>query len=352
MAVGRISGPLLKANLERNGVNLAFDTNLQYLDVHNRYVGINTATPDSNLQVNGTTHTTNLLVDNTLTNGVISVNGNTISSSNGVLNLTGGGGDPVVYNNILQIGSVQLDSTNISTFVANTDLNFTANGSGQIVFNSNVLVNGNLHATGTITADGNLVLGNSQSNDTINIGAEFTSDIIPKTDIIYDIGKGTLRWNNGYIKTVNSTNLNTTTISATQVNASNLQLLGNTISSTNTNGDINLIPNGTGGVTFANFRITGSQITNLVSDAVSLITSQGNGYVQFTGQSGVVIPYGSNLQRPAIGTAPVGMMRFNTDSQQVEIYNGSAWTSVAGTTGTVSVNDATDIAIKAALQLG
>jgi hypothetical protein len=214
-----------------------------------------------------------------------------------------------------------------------------------------VLVNGNLHATGTITADGNLVLGNSQSNDTINIGAEFVSDIVPKVDIYYDIGKGTLRWNNGYIKTVNSTNVNSTTLVGTQANFSNIQLLGNTISSTNANGDINILPNGTGGVKLANFRITGSQITNLVSGAVSQITSQGSGFVQFTGTAGVVIPVGGSAVRPVL-TALTGMIRFNSDSLQVEAFNGAAWGSVAGVNGTVSFGDATDIAIRAALQLG
>jgi hypothetical protein len=351
MAVGRISGPLLKANLERNGINLAFDTNLQYLDVINRYVGINTATPDANLQVNGTTHTSILRVDNTLTNGVLSINTNTISSNNGVINLTGSGGDPVVYNNVLQIGQIQLDNNNISTFVTNTDLNISANGSGQVIFNSDVLVNGNLHATGTITADGNLQLGNNTSTDTITIGAEFTSDIVPKTDITYDLGKATLRWSNGYIKVVNSTAVNTSTITATQVDASNIRILNNTISSTNTNGDINIIPNGTGGVRLANFRITDSEITNMVSGAVSKITSQGTGYVQFTGTGGIAIPSGGSLQRPT-ASAVIGMMRFNTDNNQVEVYNSTQWTSVAGTTGSVTVNDAADIAISAALQLG
>ena len=42
MAVGRISGPLLKSNLLRNGVDLAFETDLLYLDVSNSRVGIKT----------------------------------------------------------------------------------------------------------------------------------------------------------------------------------------------------------------------------------------------------------------------------------------------------------------------
>ena len=55
MAIGRISGPLLKANLLRNGVDLAFETNLLYLDVNNSRVGINNATPQYDLDVTGTT---------------------------------------------------------------------------------------------------------------------------------------------------------------------------------------------------------------------------------------------------------------------------------------------------------
>ena len=60
MAVGRISGPLLKANLIRNGVDLAFETDLLYLDVNNNKIGIKTVSPAYDLDVNGTINATNL----------------------------------------------------------------------------------------------------------------------------------------------------------------------------------------------------------------------------------------------------------------------------------------------------
>ena len=71
MAVGRISGPLLKDNLLRDGVNLAFETDLLYLDVVNSRVGINTKTPTNDLSVNGTTRTTNLYITNSATIGTL-----------------------------------------------------------------------------------------------------------------------------------------------------------------------------------------------------------------------------------------------------------------------------------------
>jgi hypothetical protein len=67
MAIGRISGSVLKSNLTRNGVDLAFETNLLYLDVTNSRVGIGTSEPTTALQVAGTITSTGLTVDtNTL----------------------------------------------------------------------------------------------------------------------------------------------------------------------------------------------------------------------------------------------------------------------------------------------
>ena len=54
MAIGRISGQMLKANLQRSGVDLAFETNLLVLDVTNSFVGIGTATPSRQLHISGT----------------------------------------------------------------------------------------------------------------------------------------------------------------------------------------------------------------------------------------------------------------------------------------------------------
>jgi hypothetical protein len=54
MAIGRISGQMLKANLLRSGTDLAFETNLLVLDVTNSFVGIGTATPSRKLHISDT----------------------------------------------------------------------------------------------------------------------------------------------------------------------------------------------------------------------------------------------------------------------------------------------------------
>jgi len=92
MAVGRITGPLLKQNLLRDGVNLAFETDLLYIDVINGRIGIKTSSPQFDLDVNGTTRTTILEVNTQATIGVapgsvFTLSGNTIANSNTTLYL-------------------------------------------------------------------------------------------------------------------------------------------------------------------------------------------------------------------------------------------------------------------------
>jgi len=52
---------MLKSNLTRHGVDLAFETNILYLDVTNSRVGIGLSAPSTKLHVDGTTTTTGLI---------------------------------------------------------------------------------------------------------------------------------------------------------------------------------------------------------------------------------------------------------------------------------------------------
>ena len=67
MAIGRISGSVLKSNLTRSGVDLAFETNLLYLDVTNSRVGIGTSEPATTFHVNGTIRGSSINVNNAYT---------------------------------------------------------------------------------------------------------------------------------------------------------------------------------------------------------------------------------------------------------------------------------------------
>jgi hypothetical protein len=350
MAVGRISGPLLKDNLLRNGVNLAFETNLLFLDVVNSRVGIKTASPAYDLDVNGTTRSTNLTATTQANLATFTFTGNTISSTSNTINFTPNGANPTVFSGTINVGTLSLSGNTLQATGTNNDVNVTASGTGSINLNSNVLVTGNLHATGSITADGNIQLGDNLAMDTVTFTGEINSDIIPSANNTYNLGSPTLSWNNLYASTLSVNTVNATTLNVNDFKTTGLDISANTISALNSNANINLTTSGTGGVIIGNIQIVNNNITNIVSGAVTQFVETTTGYVKISGTNGMVIPVGTTGNYPNVAEA--GMIRYNTTLQYVEIYNGNSWDTVAGQSGGVSYNNATSISITNALLFG
>jgi Concanavalin A-like lectin/glucanases superfamily len=201
MAIGRISGPLLKANLLREGVDLAFETDLLYLDVNNMRIGIRTDDPTHDLHVNGTTRTTNLEVTDNLDVGDVNFSGNTITGTQGVLNLQGAGSGPVIYQTSLKIDNITVDANIISTNTTNTNLEIRPNGVGTVEVFSDLNVTGNIYASGNITADGNITIGD-EDTDFIEFNADIASNLIPDANDTYSLGSIDKRWLNLYAASV------------------------------------------------------------------------------------------------------------------------------------------------------
>jgi len=289
MALGRISGPLLKSNLLRNGVDLAFETNLLYLDVTNRRVGINTSTPSNDLHVNGTTRITTLNVSGTATLGTISFSGNSITSTSGTINLVAGGSNPVVYQGLLQVGDLQLTGNTLSTLQTNENINFTTTGSGVVNVNSGLTVNGDINATGNLNVTGNITIGGNITVGTsggggVNIAAGVSSNILPATTNTYNLGSSSLYWNNLY-----ANNAYFTSFTANNFNTANLSFTNNTISNTTTNANLNLVTNGTGGINIGNFKVTSNGITNTSANAITTF-NETTSTTSFTGTISPGVP--------------------------------------------------------------
>jgi len=317
MAVGRITGPLLKANLLRDGVDLAFENDLIYLDVNNLRVGIKTSTPQYDLDVNSTIRATNLVASTQADFASFTFLNNTISSTNSTINLVPSGANPVVYQGRLEVGYWDIYGSTITLTQADTDININPTGTGQAVINSSMLVNGNIHATGDITADGDIQLGN-QTTDTITFTGEVNSSIIPALDNTYDLGSNTLQWANVYAYAVNTANFN----------VGNIGFSGNTTTTTNTNGNLILTANGTGSVVLEQLKVTNNQIASTQANQSIVLQPQGTGNVQISATTSLRIPVGTTLQRPSPGST--GMIRYNTTLERYEGYNGSYWLSLGG----------------------
>jgi hypothetical protein len=277
MAIGRISGPMLFSNLERQGIDLAFEGNLIYLDVTNSNVGINTSTPNADLQVVGTTQLSN-----------IHIRGNTISSTTGKVDLGSdanvilrGGGDGYLLSTdgagnlswatfsslATQFGNISLNENDIQILELNGNLNLYANGTGSIVAHNNFyapnIFVGNIEAYGNITAP--WFLGN----------------------IIGDYGR---------FDTLAATNFSISNVSITNdlTRIEQVHFYGNTVEGYN--GSLYLS-------------------ANTAADA--------NAIVKFTGTKAIDIPAGSDAERPP--NPDLGYIRFNTERGTVEWWNGVSW---------------------------
>ena len=144
-------------------------------------------------------------------------------------------------------------------------------------------------------------------------------------------------------------NVNSTRFDVTKLVVDNIEISGNTLTTTGTDQDLILNANGNGSIRIEDFRFQGNTITNIISAPLKLKTT-GTGYIDVSDAGGFVIPVGSTVDRPVTGL--LGMIRYNTNDERVELYDGVQWGSIAGSSGAVSIIDATEIAVQMAVTLG
>jgi len=129
----------------------------------------------------------------------------------------------------------------------------------------------------------------------------------------------------------------------------NIDLDGRTFSS-QSNGNINLTPNGTGTTLLDQTTVNSNQFLNLSNSLPMTINSTGFGYVKFNSTTALVIPSGDSDTRPS--TPEVGDLRFNTQIQSPEIYNGVEYTTLAGDSVTATEAEIDDLSQLYGILLG
>lgn len=202
--VGRIGGGVLKSNLERQGVNLAFETDLLYLDVNNSRIGINTtsmASPDV-LTTISPIRTTNVITTGTFNLGSFELQGNSITQLvENTINLNSTGD---IFATGIETANLKFDGNELSSTTDNTNIEIRPNGTGTIEIQSSWNSTGNIHSTGDITFGGSLVLGDGDE-DSVDFEADVNSDLIPDSSNASALGIQTKRWNAIYSNLLNGT---------------------------------------------------------------------------------------------------------------------------------------------------
>jgi hypothetical protein len=351
--LGRISGPILTSNLERNGVDLTFRNNpgsddLLYLDVNNFKIGVN-KTPVVELDIDGYTKTTDLIVDNQaiLDNLIFSANG-TISTVVGAINISPAGAGAVINLDRVLTAQLEINGNVIKNYTTNGSIVLNPNASASVIIQSstsilgNLAVTGNTILTGDLSAADNIIVGDSPL-DVVVVAPDFTQDIIPGTDNSYDLGQSAKRWSQLHVAD-DLTHANLVLPQAVVI-SDQMRLDGVTgqIISVQSNDDIRITPF-TGITTIERTQWQGNIVTNLNNSAIT-ITSTGIGYLKYQGTNGFVIPAGTGDDNFAPGTPQnqrranpeEGETRWNTDLEYIECYDGTVWQLSTGGGATISV---------------
>ena len=225
--MGRISGGALADNLLRNGVDLAFETQLLYFDVTNQRVGINTNGPVADLNSPNNLRSVNFKTTTTSTFPNYTISGNTIQNTIGTIYLQPNqASNPQILTSRVGTANLYVSNQLIQNYINNSDINLSPVAGGQTTFTttqvniqSNGTTNGDLHATGDITWDGNITLGNDLANDKINFAAEISSDILPSASVTDNLGSSSLNWSTLYSVNVNAANnIDTTNLTVNGIN--------------------------------------------------------------------------------------------------------------------------------------
>ena len=185
-----------------------------------------------------------------------------------------------------------------------------AGTAGALEDDSNFTFDGTTFKVGTDTTDKFTVAvatGNTAIDGTLGVTGESTlasatvSDLTDNRIVIAGTAgaledDANLTFNGTTFTVAAATQLTGVATVTGQLNVDNIRVDANTISSTNSNGNIVLDPAGTG-------------------------------YVTITGTNGFVIPVGTNAQQ---GPNVAGAIRYNSENTQFEGYSGANWSSLGG----------------------
>jgi hypothetical protein len=363
--VGQTGDFDLSNNLTVTGID-AFFTDIRI--INNR---IATSTGNNNLELGANGTGIIKIADSATFGQTLTVNGITTTAT--LSTVTG-----TITSDIFSDGDIEINDNYITTTVGNNNLILNGNGTGaprleKLKFNANTLStesnNDNIilsTPTGNVIIDTTTALkvpvgttvdrptltqGELRFDTTDNLFRGFSTATVSLAGV-YSANRLTRVLAHPTNNTIGFVTNNTTsmTVSSTGFNINalavdNLFFNNNTVSSTSTNTDITLSPNGTGYVNIDDLNLKDNEFLNLNTTNPLVIQNTGAGYVKFAGTAGLAIPAGDILSRPL--TPETGDMRWNTELSTAEVFNGIEYQTLSGNGGDLidaeEVGDITNI---------
>ena len=189
-----------------------------------------------------------------------------------------------------------VDAKDVSGNITSSNIQLSGDISGSTTSTGSfgrLEIIGNSSLGGNLDLSGNITIGDSDT-DSLTISADLTSNLIPNADSTFNLGSLTKNWKEGYIEELSSTNITAS-------------------------GDIS----GSG-------ISTGSLAHLHVSNNIGIGTLSPLATVHISASDGLIIPVGNTSQRSS--DAVIGEIRFNTQLQSYEGYDGNNWGTLGGMT--------------------
>ena len=239
------------------------------------------------------------------TGEVTFTNAEFLFNNNQGITFTDGVNTTIIDGTKVESGNIRITGNTISSISGDINLN---SSSGTINLQDDVNITGNLDVSGNVTVGGNITLGD-EVTDTIQINAKIDSDIIPAADNTYKLGTSLLNWSE---------------LNVGKVIVDDITIDNSTVQSTASNGNLNFVPNAAGKIVIDNLKFASNIISN---DSGNIVLDSQSESVVVDSTGALVIPKGTTAQRP--GTPATGMIRYNTDTNVFEAYDGQ-WTELGG----------------------
>tara|TARA_R100001463_G_scaffold41327_3_gene87188 strand:- start:1078 stop:2862 length:1785 start_codon:yes stop_codon:yes gene_type:complete len=199
--------------------------------------------------------------------------------------------------------------------VTNNDIDL---GTSSLKFKDGYFA-GSLTVDGNITLGGDITLGDSDS-DSINIGAEINSHVIPNTDDTFDLGSSTKQWRNLYID--DTANIDSLVADTADINGGTID--GSTIATSDiTVGSGKTLDVSSGTLTLADNQISGDKVEGGTIAATTITT--------LTSTAGDI----TTVNSTAVNATTIDTT--NIEVTNVKAKDGTAAVTIANSTGIVTV---------------
>ena len=203
--VGRISGNVLKDNLEtnrdkQNFKNTNSDTAVLHLANDLQRIGINMENPARDLETPSYHKSSGLNADRTEL-PIFTIDNNITANVGSIyLNAT----DKIQLSS-LSVDGIKIDNNTFYSNNENENINLIPSGTGTVEVQKSMNVYGNINATGNIFHGGNLIFGDGpQTPDLVEFATTVNSDLIPEGDSAsYHLGSKEKKWANLYSNYLN-----------------------------------------------------------------------------------------------------------------------------------------------------